>query len=167
MIIHAVEQAILDKANETCPDLSQTGSLPGNWTMDTLKKALQFAPGVYVSFLGGANTDYKNARINSQFDVYIVNKSAIEKFRREDRTGAYDLIESLVPALHKLQVNDVGTLNLKRVNNLFKESLFDLGGSVYALTFEIDLYFEDYQEPEFKSKVLDFSVNAETTVVVS
>jgi len=168
MSIIAVETAILQAATVALPDLKDAASLPGNWTADTLKKAIQMAPGVYVSFLGGSNSDYRGAEIDARFDVYLVSKGAIEHYRRDHQPGgAYGMVSAMLPVLHKMTVPDVGVLRLNKVSNLFKDALFNLGGTVYAINLSIPLYFDPPPVNEPLATNLHFTLPDEETVVLS
>lgn len=167
-MISTVETTILATVNAAVPFLKETGSLGGNWTLDALKRAIQMSPGVYVSFLGGPSTDYKTGRVAAKFAVYTVNKGAVEVYRRkgtQNSTGAYALLSAIIPVLHQLQVPNVGVLKLEKLDNLFKETSFNLGASVYALIFSIDLYFEPVAVVEPLAAQLSFSDNTDTLVV--
>lgn len=165
MSIHAVEQAILNTCEAAFPKVLRTGSLGGGWTLDSLRQSLQMAPGAYVSFLGGKSGDYKTTKTPSRFDLYIVTKGALELPRRTGAVGAYDLVQTLIPKLHQLTVPNVGVLKFEQVNNLFKEATFKLGGTVYALQFSIDLYFELPAAPQNIATHLSFSDGNQTTEV--
>lgn len=164
MVIAAVEEAVLSAVEAAFNDV-RTGSLGGGWTLDSLRRALQLSPGVYISFLGGKAADYKSTKTAGRFELYIVTKGAVEPVRRSRGLGAYELIETLVPLLHQLPVPDVGVLRFEQVNNLFKEAAFKMGGSVYALAFSIDLYFELPQAPQEIATHLSFSANGQTTEI--
>lgn len=125
----------------------QIESVPGGWTMETLQRALQFAPGVYTTFQGavaGTAPNYLNAR----FTVYCVTKGADEQTRRRGNArviGAYDMVALLAPALGGLLVTDVGTLVLRGVDNLFRDAMFELGGTVYGIQLELPNMPFDFQ----------------------
>jgi phage gp37-like protein len=112
-------------------------TIPGGWTLDTLKRMLQGAPGVYISYLGGGIKDSVNSVFNDgRFDAVVVVDSAKELERRrgtKSQIGAYQIVEIIAPALHNLTVNGVGTLKVTNINNLFNESTFELGATIYAV----------------------------------
>jgi phage gp37-like protein len=143
-MIAEIEDAILALVDAKLPSkLRQTGSIPGGWTLKTLQNALQFAPGVYVAFLGGAQRPENETILDAQFYVYVVTGEPLEVDRRRGGAlrsiGAYGIIELLAPALHGLSIPDAGTLSLGRVQNLYGDKLLDLGGTVYALPCSIPL----------------------------
>ena len=142
-IIKAVEADILHQISETLVNcVSEIKTLPGPWSYDLLKQVLQKAPAVYVSFLGGqGNPDGFDASINARFDVYAVTKHFGNQQSARHGTnrtiGAYEIIETILPRLHGHTIDDVGTLQLRNVDNLFGEAMFELGGIIYAATFSL------------------------------
>lgn len=142
--IATVEDAIIAAAKTAlgfpaAPVVREVESLPGNWTIEMLQRALQFAPGVHVAFVGGqAGTD--DAYLNGRFVVYVVTKGVREKERRLGNPrviGAYEIVSRLAPRLRGLRVTDVGTLKIVSVENPFTELMLDLGGTVYGITCEM------------------------------
>jgi hypothetical protein len=125
-------------------------TVPGGWTMATLTRALQFAPGVYVAFQGavpGTGEGYYNGR----FTVYTVSKGANEQDRRRGNQraiGAYDMLELLLPPLSVLYVEDIGTLSVTGIDNLFRDAMFELGGTVYGINITVPNMPFDYQLDE-------------------
>lgn len=144
-LIATVEDAMIEIARETLEDrVRVVGSLPGAWTYDLLLKLLQSAPAIYVSFLGGqARPGALDAALDARFNAYTISKNAAgEKARRRgDATeiGAYEMLELIVPKLHKHTVPDIGTLKFQSIDNLFTEATFELGGAVYCATFSLAL----------------------------
>lgn len=138
-IAAGVKAALGFNAQPPAPVVRQVETLPGNWTIETLKRALQFAPGVYVAFLGGAkNSD--GGYIDARFALYAVTKGAREQERRHGNPreiGAYEIVSILGARLDRLDVPNIGALFVKSVENVFSEAMFDLGGTVYALTLEL------------------------------
>lgn len=139
-VIAAVEDAVLEAVNTAVgAALRQTGSLPGGWTGDTLQRALQFAPGVFVGFNGmtpGRGQGFHNGR----FSVYAVTKGVNDTDRRRGTgrvIGAYDIVEALLPVLDGLLVAEIGSAEVRGVDNLFRDAMFDLGGAVYAIQLQI------------------------------
>lgn len=134
--IATVENAIIDCAKSALGvAVREVKTLPGGWTLDMLKRALQMAPGVYVAFVGGPAAS-NGGYIDAGFAVYAVAKGAAEEDRRRGNPreiGAYEIIERLAPALDRLAVPNVGELVVREVQNAFTEAMFDLGGTVYAL----------------------------------
>ncbi len=167
MSIQLVEDAILEKVTNTLPGvLNDSGSLPGNWSLDLLKRLLQKSPAVYVSFLGGNQTNQSDlAIINAKFDVYIVSKGADEETRRRgnDRViGGYEMIERLAPLLNGLTIPGIGSLELKSVKNMFAGAMLDIGGTVYALTFELPrLVFEKQLDPVGLGQFITFHTESD------
>jgi phage gp37-like protein len=138
-LIADIEDAIIAKAEDLLGNtVKEVVSIEGGWTLDMLKRALQFAPSVYVAFLGakrGVSEGYHNGR----FAVYVVTRAALAPARRRGTTreiGAYDIIELLSRNLDGMSVADIGTLTQQSIDNLFRDAMFELGGSVYGLMYE-------------------------------
>ncbi len=136
MHIAAVEDAIIAACNTALDGRArQAESLPGGWSLDMLKSALQFAPSVFVAYQGSdIGSDFY--RHNGRFTVYVVSKGADELRRRRGNTrimGAYDMLDRLVPALAVLTIPNIGKLSLASIDNLFRDAMFDLGGTVYGI----------------------------------
>jgi phage gp37-like protein len=145
--INQAELAILGQAVASLPAnvLRDHGTLPGGWTLDMLKRALQFAPGVYVAFTDGRAVQDHVARIDARFEVYAVTKEPTELSRRNGNSraiGGYEMIERIAAGLFNYTVPDIGTLQFHRISNLFKEAMFALGGTVYGCVFDLPLAFE-------------------------
>lgn len=142
--ITTVENALADKVRAVfgLPGTSairQVETLPGGWTQDMLRRAMQFAPGVYIAFLGG-QSENSGGYITARFAAYVVTKAAREEDRRRGNAreiGAYDIIDLLAKHLDMLDIADIGTALVRSVENVFNETLFELGGTVYALMLEI------------------------------
>jgi phage gp37-like protein len=156
-IISAIEDQILAEAKAALGNtVRQVKTLPGGWTLATLKRALQFAPGVYVAFNGmapGSTDGYFDGR----FSVYTVSKGASEKDRRRGNPrviGAYDMVEILLPVLSVLTVPDIGSAKVSGVDNLFRDAMFELGGTVYGINLTMPNMGFDYRADE--SALADF-----------
>ncbi len=143
-VIVTVEDAIVAKAKTALgfpadQVVKQVETLPGSWTEPMLRRALQMAPGVHIAFIGGqAQSD--GGYIHARFAAYAVGKGAREEERRRGNAreiGAYEIIEILGTQLDQLDVPDLGMLFVRGVENIFSEAMFDLGGTVYALTLEL------------------------------
>ena len=134
-------------------------TVPGGWTLDLLRRALQRAPGVFVTWHGGQRAD-NFSYINGRFSVYVVTKGATDKARREGSQaviGAYEMVERLVPVLDGLDVADVGSLTLQGVDNLFRDALFDLGGTVYGLQLQMTNMPFEIPDPDNLGDFVTFS----------
>lgn len=138
--IAAIEDAILAKVKETLgASVRKQESLGGGWTMEMLDRALQFAPGVYVAFLDGGKVS-SAMTIPGRFEVYCVTKGAIEAPRRTGSAGvigAYDIVERLMANLEGLLIPGIGSLSVTGPKNLFREAMFDMGGTVYGITLDL------------------------------
>lgn len=146
--IAATEDALLATVQTALgATVKKVEAVPGGWTAETLNRALQFSPGVYVAFQG-ATPGTAQGYLNGRFTVYCVTKGADEAARRRGNPrviGAYDLVAILAPLCSGLLVTDVGTLVLRGIDNLFRDAMFDLGGTVYAIQLEMPNMPFDYQ----------------------
>lgn len=139
-VIATVEAAIIARAMTALgfPNANvvrEVKTLPGGWTLESLKRALQFAPGVHVAFLGGPK-GADGGYIEGSFAAYVVTKGAREEDRRHGNPrviGAYEIVSILGTQLDRLDVPDIGSLSVKSVENLFSEPAFELGGTIYAV----------------------------------
>jgi phage gp37-like protein len=156
-LISAIEDKILAEAKDVMGNTVRlVETLPGGWTMETLKRALQFAPGVYVAF-NGAVPGLDDGYLDGRFSVYTVSKGASEKDRRRGNPrviGAYDMVEMLLPRLSVLSVADIGSAKVSGVDNLFRDAMFELGGTVYGINLTMPNMPFDYRADE--SALADF-----------
>lgn len=140
MSINAIAAAMIEAAKHRLGATIKTyDTLGGQWTMDTLTRALQQAPGVYVSFIGG-KPNGAAGYLSAEFAVYCVNKAAVEVARREGtpRTiGANEMVELLAAHLDRLVIENIGSMKLTSIDNLFTDAMFDLGGIVYGARFTV------------------------------
>ena len=153
-VIRTIEDAIIAEVQGVLGNkVREIDSVQGGWTLDMLKRALQMAPSVYVAFLGarrGTSTGY----FDGHFAIYLVTKAPLELHRRRGSAreiGAYDMIGLLTPPIDGLTVAGVGTLKQKSIDNLFRDAMFDLGGTVYGLMCEMPNMSFDYQLDEASS----------------
>lgn len=139
-IIGTIEDALLGIAKATLGDtIKQCQSIGGVWTEQSLQRALQFAPGVYVAFIGASKAGLLGY-MNLSYSVYCVSKGSDDVNRRRGNPrviGAYDLVARLSTAFSGAVLVDIGSIELQRIENLFADALFDIGGSVYALQLSI------------------------------
>lgn len=147
-IIADVETAILATATTALGNtVRKIESIPGGWTMAALTRALQFSPGVYVAFLGFAKSKSEDC-LDGRFACYMVTKGASEQDRRHGNQrviGAYDMIEIMLPRLASMRLPDGGSLTVGGVDNLFRDVMFDLGGTVYGINLTLPAVSLDYQ----------------------
>ena len=186
MMIAACISALVNP-DSSKPYVRTVETIPGGWTQDTLKRMLQGAPGVYVSYLGGGIKDSVNSVFNDgRFDAVVVVESAMEIDRRrgtKSQIGAYQIVELIAPALHNITIDGIGSLKVTNINNLFNESTFDLGATIYAvqcqcpsMNFELpvddtlddfETFDVDYDIPTFETQEerLNWLVNNHDTSV--
>lgn len=146
--IAQTEKALRDAINATLGNtLRRVDSLGGGWTLANLKRALQFSPGCYVTFQGATAGRVQDA-LDLRFSVYVVTKGATDPNRRQGNKriiGAYDIINRLLPVLNGLPVPTIGELQSQGIDNLFREAMFDLGGTVYAIQLTLPNVLFTYQ----------------------
>lgn len=134
-MIADIEDRILEIAETALTDKVRVyASLPGGWTLDMLERALQTAPGIYTTFAG--STRKQEGVHDGRFTVYTVTKGADESARRRGTPrviGAYEMVERLAADLDESAVTDIGTLIVNGIDNLFRDAMFDLGGTVYGI----------------------------------
>lgn len=146
-MIGRVEDAIIKAVTaatviDGVPLLKTVESVPHNFDFAEATVRLRLAPAVYVSFLGGPATEETTAAIDAEWALYfLMQNPAGEKGRRRGEDGAYQLLRLVVPAIHGLVVEDVGSLSLGAVNNLFNEQLDRAGLSLYAASFRLPMLF--------------------------
>ena len=152
-LIAQAEDALLTAVDAALPGvLRQMASIPGGWTLERLQQALQFAPGVYVAFVGGkpADGDWM-MNLHGRFELYAVTKEPIEQFRRRGgpglQIGAYDIIEALAPAIHGMLFPGFGTAKITDVRNLFNEPARSMGGTVYGLALDLPINIDKTTPP--------------------
>lgn len=135
-----IQEALLVTAEKRLGSTVKTyGTLGGQWSYDALNRALQTAPGVYASFVGG-KPNGASGFIGGDFAVYCVNKAALEPMRRGGTPraiGADEMALHLAAVLDRLVIPGVGSVRLQSLDNLFTEAMFDLGGAVYGLRLAI------------------------------
>lgn len=143
-MIKTIEDSLIALVNIKLPNvLRVVKSVPGPINEQILKAMFASVPAVYVAFLGGRNKDAYTW--NASFAVYAVTGQGDQDQRRAGDArviGAYDIVQTLIPAINNYTVADVGTLNFERVLPLFNLAMDKQGLTVYAMTFNIDLSME-------------------------
>ena len=115
-------------------------SVPGPLNESLIKALLTSAPAIYIAFLGGRNAN-KHAW-ETTWACYVVTAQGDQKKRRQGEArviGAYNIIDQLIPLLDGHSIDDAGTFDFQRAQNLFTVSLDKKGISVYAATFTLVL----------------------------
>lgn len=145
-LIATVEDDVIARAKAVLGNKVRTvESLPGDFDDDTMKRLLRATPGVFVLWAGGGARQVggTSAAIAALVVVYTVTAHASgEAARRRgdsQQVGAYELVQTLVPALHGHKVPEVGSLNLTRIENLYNGSFDRQGVTIYGLTFELPM----------------------------
>lgn len=142
-----VEDAIIARCQQVVGQSVRTvEDLPGRWDEQTLRSAMRQAPGVYVSWSGGRGEgNASQPRAALRYAIYFVTSHASgERARRRGdsrEVGAYELIERVVPAVHGLTVDGVGTLALESVDNLYSSRLEQQGVMVYGASYRLAATF--------------------------
>lgn len=157
--IAEVEDALIARLKIAfTPVVKTVESQPGPWTLDALKRALQFAPGIYVAYNGHRRVpEIAPTHAVARFEVYVVSKNAAGDLarRRGDITavGAYELAEGVTAVLHEFDITQHGYMKFVETRNLFQEALLDIGGTVYAASFEIVLDVAPYPSGELLDRL--------------
>lgn len=144
MGILAVENALIARIQQVLGDkVRKVGSLPGDWDDDMLKRLLRAVPGVFVVYPGGSRSGAVSTSVkkDAQWIVYVVTGHASgEAARRRgdsQQVGAYELLDTLEPALHGFTVADEGTFAFERDENLYTGRIDTQGIAVYAITLQM------------------------------
>lgn len=148
MDIQATEDGILDRIRDALGErknkIRTIDSLPGDWDIDMMKRMVTQMPGVFVVFAGGTPPERPGgavALLNTNWVVLFTTAHASGQAarRRGDalQPGAYELLQLLVPKLHRHIVPGEGTLSLVRIENLYTGALDKQGVAVYAATFQM------------------------------
>lgn len=123
-------------------DVLTIQDLPGAWDESTLPTLLDDLPGIYVGWSGGAAVAGSRPMLDSQYSAYIVTAhNSDERTRRrggDGYVGAYPLLEKVVPALHGLSVEGIGTLQLERIDNLYSAQAEQHGVAIYGAVFVLN-----------------------------
>lgn len=141
-----IEDEMIDRCKRVVGQHVKTiEDLPGGWDDNTLKSARRNVPGIYIAWANGRGLPQTRAAMESRYSVYVVTGQASgERARRrgnDRQVGAYELLERVVPALHGLNVKDIGALQLERVDNLFSDRADQQGIVIYAATFTVKVTF--------------------------
>jgi phage gp37-like protein len=171
--ITVTEQFLLDKIREIFGrKLKTIASLPGNWDENMLQRLIMSSPACFVTFLGGPviSGDGPITGITSVWGVYAVSTdpagSTVRNLGRANTLGAYDILGTLVPAVHNQTIPDIGTLQLSgSIDNLFKGSLAKQNLTIYEAQFSLRLYFEEAVDPatldDFLTFHADYNINSD------
>ncbi|MCY4753260.1 phage protein Gp37 [Pelomonas aquatica] len=149
-IISTVESHLVDTLKAAVAGTRlRVQDLPGDWDDDMLRRLLELAPCVLVSFSGGQvpRRGATRAIIDSGWLVYVVTSHPSgEQARRRGNAqaiGAYEVISRLiVPLLHGHTVPGVGTLELSGIQDLFTGAVERQGLAVYACAFNMPMGFD-------------------------
>ncbi|KGE77651.1 phage protein Gp37 [Halomonas salina] len=142
-----IEDAIIARCQEVVGDSVKTvADLPGRWDNKTLRAALRKVPGIYVAW-GGAKGEGSSRQpvAHARYVVYVVTGHASgERERRRGNSrqvGAYELLERVVPAVHNLSVDGVGTLAFENLDNLYADHFDNEGVVIYGAAYRLKLMF--------------------------
>ena len=163
-MIAEIEDAIIARIKEVTtvdgvPLVKEAKSIPHNFDVAELAMRLRGAPGIYVCFLGGPAQEETSAAIDADWALYFLAQGAGgEEQRRRGPGGAYQLLRLVIPEVHGMVVEGVGSLSLGAVHNLFNEQLDRLGYSLYSAAFKLPMLF-----PPLEAKDLLALVHADWT----
>lgn len=142
-----VEDAMIERCRRVVGDNVKTiEDLPGGWTPQLLRAAMRQVPGIYISWGGGrGDSQVSEATMAARYVAYVVTGHASgqrERRRGNSRqVGAYELLERIVPALHQLTIDGVGSLALQSVDNLYSDQLDKQGVVVYGAAYRLAMTF--------------------------
>jgi phage gp37-like protein len=148
--ITTTETALIELIKSALGNKVKTvASLPGDWDANMLQRLIVIAPAVYVSFLGGPaiSRDGDDAGLNSRWGIYAVTTDpsghAARRLGSQIAIGAYEILATVIPAIHNQTVPDIGTLQLSgQIDNLFTGSLAKKNLTIYEAQFSVPLYFD-------------------------
>lgn len=163
-----VENAMIERCRELVGDrLKAIEDLPGNWDDSTLTAARRNVPGIYIAWSGGSAIASSRPMINGRYAVYVVTGHASgERARRRGNNrdiGAYEILERVIPGLHGMSVDGVGTLRLERVDNLYSDKADSSGIVIYGAVFMIDKM--PFPAAKDASDLADFAIYHSTSKV--
>ncbi|WP_158704663.1 phage protein Gp37 [Ectopseudomonas mendocina] len=142
-MLSAIEDAIAERCHKVAGAyVSTIQELPGAWDDSSLAEILSDLPGIYINWSGGAAAAGSRALLDSQYGVYIVTgQNSNERVRRRgdaSMVGAYQLLERVVPGLHGLSIEGIGTLQLERLENLYSAQAEQHGVAIYGAFFVLN-----------------------------
>lgn len=149
MSIATTEAAILAKLRALFGNrVRSVGAVPGEFSDELLRTMLTLAPFALLNFTGGTNPrpGAAVAGISGQWEVYVgtAHASGHEARRLGDaqQIGAYEMLQVACAGLHSLVVQDDGSLQLQRVENLFTGAVDRQGLTVYGAIFSQAISFD-------------------------
>ena len=165
MSVKTIEDAIIAEAKDALAALKvrTVTSAPGDWDKDMLtRRLLAIVPCVLVVFAGGPSKAVGGevANIDAHWRVIVATGHAgAEEARRHgdsQESGAYAMLESLIPRLDGFRIPDEGTLSLVDVENLFSGEIDKKGLTVYGMTFTHGMSFPLVADPADLSPFVTF-----------
>ena len=160
-----IEDAMIARCRKVVGEHVKTiEDLPGNWDEATLKAARRSVPGIYIAWSGGPANPGSRAAMTGRYAVYVVTGQASgERERRRGsnrQVGAYEILERIVPALNGLKVEEIGSLLLERVDNLYSDRADQQGVVIYGAVFTIKLTFPAPLDASSLANFETFHVNS-------
>lgn len=146
-VLTAIERHLVSTLRSAAGDaVRQVDAIPSQLDEPTIRRVLNQAPGLYVSFLGAVRQG--SARLlTAKMGVYAVARNAAgkEAQRQGDSSaiGAFDLVELVCAILDRHVVPNVGELQLAEISNLFSAAFAEIGCTVYGITFSLPLSLPD------------------------
>ena len=148
MSIKAIEQHLIDTIKAKFGTrLRSVDSLPSEWNPQTIERAFNGAPGLYVVFAGAT-------RDPNRQELVVITKWALTAFtdhpnepaRRHGDSrviGAYEIIETAAALLDQHDVPDVGRMELVDIDDLYQDAVERKGGSIYGAAFTLPMALPD------------------------
>ncbi|HEY9200766.1 MAG TPA: phage protein Gp37 [Gammaproteobacteria bacterium] len=148
-MITTVENYLIEKITELFSGrLRLVDSLPGQLDQALIKAMAVNTPAVYVTFLGGRSN---NSAWVANWGLYVSTGLGDHKLRRQGDAriiGAYEIINLLISYFDDHTVPEVGSFSFERVQNLFNLKLDSNGVSVYGITLNLPMPFDDVSEAD-------------------
>lgn len=164
-VLTTVEDNLLAKIKALFGNkLKVVDSLPGDLDENLIKQMLIQAPGVYLAFTGGPRrrTEYESS-IDGRWVVFAITGHASgEKARRRgDKVmiGAYQIISLIAASLDGYVVDEVGTMDLVKVDPIFNGTLNGMGCTIYGAIFSLPMTFTPELDPAALDDFLTFDAS--------
>lgn len=152
MSITAAENALvaLVKAH-FAGKLKAVESIPSDWDEDTFRRVLRSAPGVFVSYGGGAVRELGQASHMARFVLFVATTHASGELARRHgdarEIGAYAVIEHLVHLLDGRIIDGIGSVTVTEIQNLFSGPIEKQGAAIYGVVVTLPIQFDPDLEP--------------------
>lgn len=160
-----IEKGIIDLAaaaftRDGKSALKTVGSLPGEFTAESVAQMRIETPALYVLFLGGRLAQGMDDRIDTSWALYAVTSHQGGQVQRRHgdtrEIGAYEIVSVAVAALNGVTVAGCGPFRIAQVENLFTGQLMKRAIAAYAATFTLPVDVPGTLDPE--TDLADFNI---------